>query len=199
MNWQVESESLMDGRCRRLIFSERGHRLSYAQWVDALTDEPEYRRFFSRCLADMPFKAFFWETPPVNRDSINRPFECVLTDAPRLYAVPVAPLVFADYFARACESGSAVSFDNLGKDARLVAPCPLEPIEACSHLAAFVRRAPDACQQAFWTEVAIAFRQGLGGRPLWLSTCGSGVYWLHVRLDSWPKYYSYTPYTSWSG
>ncbi len=31
-------------------------------------------------------------------------------------------------------------------------------------------------------------------KPVWLSTAGGGVPWLHVRLDNRPKYYSYRPY-----
>jgi hypothetical protein len=31
--------------------------------------------------------------------------------------------------------------------------------------------------------------------PVWLSTAGAGVAWLHVRLDDRPKYYSHRPYT----
>jgi hypothetical protein len=34
----------------------------------------------------------------------------------------------------------------------------------------------------------------LGSTPIWLSTAGDGIAWLHVRLDSRPKYYSYGPY-----
>jgi hypothetical protein len=30
--------------------------------------------------------------------------------------------------------------------------------------------------------------------PLWLSTAGQGVFWLHVRLDRYPKYYNHAPY-----
>ncbi len=36
----------------------------------------------------------------------------------------------------------------------------------------------------------------VGDRPTWLSTAGHGVAWLHVRLDTRPKYYRYTPYVS---
>ncbi len=34
----------------------------------------------------------------------------------------------------------------------------------------------------------------ISDRPIWLSTAGGGVAWLHVRLDSTPKYYGYAPY-----
>lgn len=30
--------------------------------------------------------------------------------------------------------------------------------------------------------------------PIWLSTSGLGVYWLHMRLDRRPKYYTYEPF-----
>jgi hypothetical protein len=31
-------------------------------------------------------------------------------------------------------------------------------------------------------------------QPIWLSTAGMGVAWLHIRLDERPKYYSHKPY-----
>ncbi|MFO1021395.1 MAG: hypothetical protein U0903_11970 [Planctomycetales bacterium] len=31
-------------------------------------------------------------------------------------------------------------------------------------------------------------------KPVWLSTAGAGVPWLHVHLDDQPKYYSHAPY-----
>jgi hypothetical protein len=34
----------------------------------------------------------------------------------------------------------------------------------------------------------------LGAKPVWLSTAGGGVSWLHVRLDDQPKYYGFEPY-----
>jgi hypothetical protein len=29
---------------------------------------------------------------------------------------------------------------------------------------------------------------------MWVSTSGLGVYWLYIRLDSFPKYYNFQPY-----
>ena len=39
-----------------------------------------------------------------------------------------------------------------------------------------------------------AIRENLGPIPRWLSTAGLGVPWLHLRLDTRPKYYQYGPY-----
>ena len=65
-----------------------------------------------------------------------------------------------------------------------------------------MRGAPAAQHDALWKQVGAALRRELdarGGRPTWLSTEGSGVPWLHVRLDSYPKYYHTAAYRSFEG
>ena len=86
------------------------------------------------------------------------------------------------------------TFWNLGRDALLVAPAPIADASVYSSLAAFVRGAPEEQQHALWQRVADAAREQLGEDPLWISTSGLGVYWLHVRLDSRPKYYTHGAY-----
>ena len=98
----------------------------------------------------------------------------------------------------ATAGAEVAGFWNLGGDAFLVAPCPRAPPgaypHAYAHLAAFARTAPADQQQAFWRAVGAAVAENLAERPLWVSTNGLGVAWLHVRLDEWPKYYTYEPY-----
>ena len=68
---------------------------------------------------------------------------------------------------------------------------------AYAHLGKFVRRAPAAQQAAFWRTVGATIGHTLAARgaaPTWVSTEGSGVAWLHVRLDAEPKYYHHTAY-----
>ena len=67
-------------------------------------------------------------------------------------------------------------------------------MSAYGHLAAFVREAPQAQRHTLWQVVGAALDERIGVRPTWLSTSGLGVSWLHVRLDSRPKYYQYEPY-----
>ena len=47
---------------------------------------------------------------------------------------------------------------------------------------------------ALWQVVGEAMERRLGTEPVWLSTAGAGVSWLHVRLDDRPKYYGHAPY-----
>ena len=48
--------------------------------------------------------------------------------------------------------------------------------------------------QALWQAVGEAMARRVGSKPVWLSTAGAGVSWLHMRLDDRPKYYAHSPY-----
>ena len=89
--------------------------------------------------------------------------------------------------------GEVATFWNLGGDAMLVAPCP-EESGNFAHLASFTATASAERQDALWKAVGDALALRIGPQPLWLSTAGHGVAWLHVRLDSRPKYYRHAPY-----
>jgi hypothetical protein len=140
--------------------------------------------------AQAPFDAFRFETPCLSRRTAAGPLEFVLVDAPELRG-PADPGAFREHF-RAGET--AVAFDNLGGDARLVAPCPAGAADAWTHVAAFSRQAPPDHQHGLWRLVGRELAARLGDRPVWLSTAGDGVPWLHVRLDDTPKYYRYDPW-----
>jgi len=167
--------------------------MDYAQVVDAWITDDAFGRFFSGVLASMPYAAFFWEVRPVSTADAGRPFECVVVDSPQLSGVRANAAVFADYFDQ--HAGPVSRFSNLSGDAVLVAPVPVDANTDYAHLASFVRSAPVSQQCAFWRAVGEAVRESLTEQALWLSTSGLGVYWLHVRLDARPKYYTYQPYT----
>ena len=67
-----------------------------------------------------------------------------------------------------------------------------------SDFASFVRGAPPNQQLSLWGEVGKQVQHRLTmsapDSPLWLSTEGSGVPWLHIRLDSRPKYTKHASY-----
>ena len=86
-------------------------------------------------------------------------------------------------------------FANVGRDATLVVPVNTDSSNTWAHLALFVRNAPMERAAALFQAVGNAVRF-TGDRPLWISTSGTGVNYLHIRLDSTPKYYSHRPYTA---
>jgi len=171
--------------------SDDAEPVAYAEVLRRWQCDAEFRAYFIKILADCPFAAFRWETPPLTTACAHRLFEFVLVDSPSLERKPDIK-TFEAYFSGDPEG--VVEFPNLGNDAVLVVPCPGEPLSAYSHLGAFVRQAPESQQHALWALVGEAMQRRLNDQPVWLSTAGGGVSWLHVRLDDWPKYYRYAPY-----
>jgi hypothetical protein len=159
-------------------------------WRAWQSDEA-FRDFWIASLRGNPFDAYCWECPPVSQQNRSRHFECVFVSSPSLARTAPEPEVFEEHFrAGQC----VVKFGNLGGDALLVVPCPTGPDDEYAHLAGFTRSAPAKQQHAFWQAVGDEMAARLNAAPTWLSTAGHGVAWLHVRLDSTPKYYRHAEY-----
>jgi hypothetical protein len=188
--WNLRFENVPNGPGMLGKLERAGAPASFAEVIGALRDDAALRAALSSGLAALPYRAFKWETPPVTRATLRRAFECVVLDSPRL-ARSVDAITFAEHFV---ETEAVVTFPSLGRDAILVAPCPRGALSSYGHLAAFVRNAPRSQQHALWTRVGDAMDRRVGDQPVWLSTAGGGVAWLHVRLDDHPKYYGYAPY-----
>jgi hypothetical protein len=156
-------------------------------------DDESFRQFYCELLAASSFPAFFWETPPLTRQTIERPFEFVLVGSSALLGLRPDPSPFATHFSSRGD-GVILTFPNLGGDAHLVVPAPVADHRCYTHLAAFLREAPAAQCSALWQNTALAVLQRISDVPLWLSTAGLGVSWLHLRVDSRPKYYRHAPY-----
>lgn len=188
--WTSHRDDLPGGRRFALAFNARP--ASFADVLDVLRAAAAFRSWFNALLADVPFAAFRFETPLVTAATLARAFEFVTLDDPGLAREP-DPDAFAEHFLAAPDT-EAVAFANLRGDATLVVPTPIAALSAYGHLAAFVRGAPDAQRDTLWQLVGEAMSCRVGPKPVWLSTAGAGVPWLHVRLDDRPKYYGHEPY-----
>jgi hypothetical protein len=193
--WEARIDTSADRRIQRFSILRQGRRIRYSDALIGWRNDESFRDFFCSLLAEASFNAYYWETPPVTSVSVTRAFECVLVESELLAGVAPDPVSFAQYFRSSDAENGVVAFANLGGDATLVAPCPGDALGAYTHVAAFSRQAPRWQQHALWQTVAEAIEIRLAiGSPVWVSTAGQGVFWLHVRLDDHPKYYNYLPY-----
>jgi len=190
--WKTESELSPNKRIIKFIITESGSQLRFSDVLSLLCESADFRHYFSEELLSVPFKAFRWETPPVTTASIERKFEYVIIDSPELLQMPDIA-TFSKYFQSHTVDDVAV-FPNLGKDAIMVVPCPITKDSAYAHIAEFLRNSPEQQRDLLWKAVGQAMVSRLSAEPLWLNTAGAGVAWLHIRLDSSPKYYHYLPY-----
>ena len=191
--WELQAESIDSGQRYRV--KHRNLHLSFREMFDLLETDDAFTNWYTGELASCDVSAFYWEHPPLSSESIDYEAEFVLIDAPFLAEISAEPAPFQSQFDRQRDS-DIVAFPNLGGDALLIVPRPIGPLEAYPHLATFVRHAPRDQVRHLWQHTARAVRETLGPEPRWLSTAGLGVSWLHMRLDTRPKYYTHAPYKS---
>ena len=189
--WSSTSEAIEAGLRFRISHGESA--LSFRELLRLWDSDSDFAGWYGSLLANVEFEAFFWEHPPLTTSSLDSDAEFVLIPSNSLARRSQDPGPFQPRFA-AQPDGEILSFANLRGDATLVVPRPVGAPEAYTHLAAFLRLAPSSQVLSLWRVAARVVGDGLGSAPRWLSTAGLGVSWLHLRLDSRPKYYKFGPY-----
>lgn len=190
--WSSRTEQFSNGRVIKYAINADSAPLSYADVLTRWQNDSAFREYFFGLLIEAPFLAYRWETPPISIATASQPFEFVLLDSPSLACGPDTS-AFAEHFSKSTPGG-IVEFANLGHDAILIVPSPIDVHSDYGHLAAFMRNSDMSQQHLLWRLVGEVTQRQLGKTPVWLSTAGAGVAWLHVRIDDWPKYYGYEPY-----
>ncbi|MEX0843957.1 MAG: hypothetical protein WD022_01705 [Balneolaceae bacterium] len=188
--WTINEVETSDNNVKFQI-QKKGKLISNKQFLDLLKDSKDFQKFYNDYLASSGFEAFFWENKPITKQTLESAYECNLVKSDFLAGVAPDNKSFNQYFR---DDKPVVSFPNLGNDAQLVAPCPVKKYSVYTHIGNFVRRADDRQLHEFWKKVGQETLKQIGSKPKWLSTSGLGVFWLHVRIDTYPKYYQTNEY-----
>lgn len=165
-------------------------KVSFASFFSHLEDHPQFPSELTRILRKVPFRSFRWEHPRLTSEDLNTPYESVFIDSPELTDRP-DPDSFREHFT----DDPVVTFENLSGDSLMVVPTPQSELNY-SHFKSFISEAPDSQIFSFFKTTGAVVSKTLQDRPVWLNTAGAGVAWLHLRLDSKPKYYRHFPYRS---
>jgi hypothetical protein len=189
--WTTKCEELTEARGQRFSIARDGRQLSFADVVEGWQNDTGFCDLFNDILANAPFEAFRWESPGVTAAIMSQPYQFVALDSPGLACHPDRE-AFGEHFHKGIDD--VVAFKNLSGDAILIVPCPDAGDNAYGHLASFVRIAPPHQRRSLWQVVGRKMARRVSAKPVWLSTAGAGVSWLHVRLDDRPKYYGYEPF-----
>jgi hypothetical protein len=178
----------------RVSIDAGGARLSLADVLEGWRSNADFCDAFTAMLAATPFAAFFWEMPPIRISDLDQPYEYVAMDAPELYGVVEDEGPFSERLATAPSGAVVITFTNLSGQASLVVPRPNGAPGSNAQIATFARCGPASQQRALLALVAEQARARLSDRPIWISTSGLGVHWLHVRIEDDPVYYMHEPY-----
>ncbi len=189
--WEAITHPIPSGT--KIEIFENDSQLSFRELFALLKRSADFAIWYSELVASCEFEAFFWELPPLTADTIGNGAEFVVIESVALSRLRPDPAPFQSQFSR--QPGSdVIEFPNLGGDALLVVPTQIGSADSYPHLGAFLRFAPRGQIVALWRATANVVDANLGITPRWLSTAGLGVAWLHLRLDTRPKYYNFLPY-----
>jgi len=174
------------------VFDENSDAVSFGLALQLMVNDSSFGTQLTDILCACSYSAFRWETPAITQNNAGQSFRFVLLDAPYL-CTEADRLPFNRHFSEAGNQ-DVLAFSNLGGDAELIVPCPGKNNQDYAHFAEFVRHAPDRQKQQLWIEIGKAATARVGPEPIWINTAGDGVAWLHIRVDTRPKYYRYRPY-----
>lgn len=148
--------------------------------------------FYQESLLSFGFEAFYWEHPAFTIDQISKPYECTVQNSVPLQTLRANESAFKDHIY---QDELIHDFENLGKDARLVVPSKKSDEEIYNHLGKFLKHGEENQVISLFNRIGSRIIPEVEKRGcVWLNTAGLGVIWLHVRMDTRPKYYKSAEY-----
>lgn len=192
--YSAECISTDNGNTRRYFLTVDGKHLSYLELLEHWEKDNNFLEFFLSLFKQSGFESYVWETLPVCNELLNQQYEFAIIKQQQSLSEPDYR-TFKDYFDPKAPNSGVLAFPNLGNDAVLIVPSPLKEQANYSGLAEFFVHAPAHQQYALFRILAREIRLKLSDQKIWVSVAGGGVSWLHVRIDTSPKYYRYQPYT----
>lgn len=173
------------------IFNDKGSPLSWKNVLLLWQTQPSFAQQFGEFLVSCS-SSFCFETVPFSSDTQDVPFEFVVIPSTKLNPMGERKH-FLSYFKDS--TTRTIAFSNVGKDATLVVPVPgleTKKDDGYAHLGAFLKKGSVEQIVDFWKCAAQTIQkvcQENGKKKVWVNTSGFGIPWLHLRIDSSPKYY----------
>lgn len=148
MTFHFQKQIVTENKAYKYLIYKNGTQITYGDFFELLHGKPQFQGFFIHLLSEIPFRAYHWETPAVTTSTKNQPFEFVVSRTPHI-DLPPDPGAFRQYFTPDKE---IAVFDNLGGDAKLIAPTPKNGQRNYSHIGVFADEAPKSTQVALWKQ-----------------------------------------------
>lgn len=175
----------------RFQFTRNGSNVSFEEMFQ-LWQSPQDIQHYLSGIKSLGFDQFYWEHPALTKKQLHLPYECMVLKTDHFNRRTIDTASFSTYLQK---DNLVAVFDNLGRNARLVVPTLKSNREHYKHLGAFLKSAPEEQVKALFHAIGKTITEELNnGKTIWLSTAGLGVIWLHIRLDTTPKYYKTKTY-----
>ena len=198
-DFRIYQQVIQNGVTQVHIMNAQGLLLSYAQFIEGCKSNATFRDVVIELLQPTGYTDYLWEV--IGTDQARwkqQPFECVLIKLPYRSALDYTP--FLEHLKPAvADQKVVIAFPSLSGDS-LVVPVPSDlnnpAFPKYGHLADFIKHAPLKAKHELLRLMAHEFEHVCqsSARPMYLSTNGLAVAWLHVRIEHTPKYYNHQPY-----
>lgn len=176
----------------RFRIKRDGKNLSFNEVFELWRNHPEFVDFYKNELLKLKYEAFYWEHPALNKKFLEKKYECILQRSKPLEYLASNEDAFKKYIFSADQ---VVDFMNLGKNAKLIVPTKKTNKDIYNHLGKFIRGAENEQIVAVFKRVGTLILEEIKTQNLiWLNTAGLGIIWLHIRMDTRPKYYKTITY-----
>lgn len=191
MNYTVEIIAKNEDKIRFKIKNEE-HFLTFNEVFNLWESNPNFIQFYVSELRNMGLDAFYWEHPALKTIFLENNYECIIQRSIPLETKEINENAFSDYIYK---NEQVVDFMNLGKNARLVIPTKQSEKSIYNHLGKFINYATEEQIIAVFQRVGQKIKEEIEKKEtIWLNTAGLGIIWLHIRLDTKPKYYKTKQY-----
>lgn len=161
--------------------------LSFREVLDLWKNEEQFSIFYKEEIIRLGFDDFYWEHPALSKSYLDCVYECICKKSSIFSSMQLDERAFSEHIHK---NELVVHFPNLGKNAELIVPTKQVADPIYLHLGLFLRKAPLVQINQLFKEIASQIYVALDKHSyIWLNTAGLGVIWLHVRLDTSPKYY----------
>lgn len=198
--YSLDCEKLNSNTIKYKIIGPNKKFLSFYQVFNLWKSDASFGSFFTiAIIASNSLPNIFFETRSVTKSSANDDFEFVLIGTNSFENIPVDEDSFKQYFKS--KKDLVLNFKNLGRDATLIVPNPPEFYKSDQNIPQFYKNLKNFLKFAtrkqveyFWYEVGKQALLNLSSNKMYINTSGQGVYYLHLRLDSSPKYYQFGEY-----
>lgn len=165
--------------------------LCFKTVIDLLINSSEFRLELSQVLKQSKFEGFYLEVKPCSTATLENDFEFVTVFGRHFGEFSMDVESFKEHFI---DEEKTLSFKNRRGNSELIVPNNINPECNYAHLAVFLRTATNDEIDDFWKTIGLSYSKSINDKPVWLSTSGLGVHWLHMRIDQKPKYYRYSSF-----
>jgi len=170
-----------------VIYYLNGRIMTCEEFINYSHSDNRFRNIINESIVCIPFNEFSYESLPLSKLNKNQPY-FFMAIRTKFKSNIVDKTPFNDYFTT--NQKEVVDFFNLNKDTILIVPNPEKGYEKYRGLKSYIVNASEESKNNFWKKIAAITKYLISrSKTIYLKTEGSGVAYVHFRIQTTTKYY----------